>query len=53
MSDNCGSLEFLPSQLNEQLSDNDVGVFLKLSLLLHAENTVILAETHYGLQKHF
>lgn len=51
MSDNSPSLECLSSQINEQLSENDVGIFLKLNLLLYADDTVILAETHEGLQQ--
>ena len=43
-------LDFLSEKINELLSDDDVEVFLRLFLLLYADDTIIMAETPVELQ---
>ena len=50
MSTYCEGLQFLSDQINEQLSNDEVDVFLKLYLLLYADDTVVFAESQTGLQ---
>jgi hypothetical protein len=49
MSTHCKGLQFLSDQVNEQLSNDEVDVFLKLYLLLY-DDTVVFAESQTGLQ---
>ena len=51
MSKDCEELSLLSNIVNEQLSDDTIEVFLKLYLLLYADDTVIFSETPDGLQK--
>jgi hypothetical protein len=43
MSTHCEVLQFLSDQVNGQLSNDEVYVFLKLHLLLYADNTVVFS----------
>ncbi len=50
MSDKYEGLQFLKENINDVLSDDEMEVYLKLYLLLYADDTVILAESSQQLQ---
>ena len=50
MSDKYEGLQFLKEHINDMLSDDEMEVYLKLYLLLYADDTVILSESSQQLQ---
>ena len=50
MSDKYEGLQFLKENINDMLSDDEMEVYLKLYLLLYADDTVILSESSQQLQ---
>jgi hypothetical protein len=58
MSTHCEGLQILSDQVNEQLNNDEMDVFLKLYLFLYADDTVVcllffFAEIQTGLQQHY
>ena len=51
MSKKYGGLGDLCDVINETLSDDTVDVYMKLYVLMYADDTVVLAETADELQK--
>ena len=44
-------LNFLSNEISEILSDGELEIYLKLFVLLYADDTIILAETEEELRK--
>lgn len=48
--DRCNGLQFAADELRDKLSNEDIEIFIKLFVLLYADDAVLLAETETDLQ---